>query len=122
MHPSDFEFIITGVVCALLLVIALVLLSGRGAMLIAGYNTMSKEKRGKYDEKALARFVGWLLIAMIPLQLLMQAGAHYGLNWLVGGGVAASIALLVGGAVYVNKGNRFKRDSGGPQATPTEKQ
>ena len=108
MHSND--FIITGVVCALLLVIALVLFSGRGAMLIAGYNTMSKEKRAKWDEKALARFVGWLLIAVIPCILLTEVGAHYGLNWLVGGGVVACVALLVGGAVYVNTGNRFKRE------------
>ncbi|MCL2494714.1 MAG: DUF3784 domain-containing protein [Oscillospiraceae bacterium] len=102
--------IITGGVCLLLLAIALVLLRGRGAMLIAGYNTMSPAKREKYDEKALGRFVGWLLIAMIPCILLTNAAAHYDLGWLVGGSVAASIALLVGGAVYTNTGKRFLRE------------
>jgi len=108
MHSSD--YIITGGVCVLLLIIALVLLSGRGAMLIAGYNTMSKEKRSKYDEKALGRFVGWLLIAMIPCILLVHLGVRLELGWLIGGGVAASIALPVGAAVYANTGNRFKKD------------
>ena len=104
------EYIITGTVCLLFLVLGLVLISGRGAMLIAGYNTMSKEKRAKWDEKALGRFVGWLLIAIIPLQLLVLVGEIFAIGWLVGCGVAATIALLIGGVVYVNTGNRFKRE------------
>ena len=110
MNPNALDFIITGSVCLLLLAIALVLLSGRGAMMIAGYNTMSKEKRAKYDEKALGRFVGWLLIAMIPCMLLANVGARFGLNWLVGAGTVASIALPIGGAVYANTGGRFRKE------------
>jgi len=104
------EYIITGTVCALFLVLGLVLLSGRGSMLIAGFNTMSPTKRAKYDAKALSRFVGRLLIAMIPLQLLILAGTHFGLNWLVGGGIATSIALLIGAVIYANTGGRFKKE------------
>ena len=38
--------------------IAVLLLSGRGAWLIAGYNTSSPEEKQKYDEKRLCRFMG----------------------------------------------------------------
>ena len=43
---------------ALFLILSLVLLSGRGAWLIAGYNTMSPEEKARYDEKALCRSTG----------------------------------------------------------------
>jgi len=102
--------IITGGVCLLLLAIALVLLRGRGAMLIAGYNTMSPAKREKYDAKALGRFVGWLLIAMIPCLLLTLVGLYFELGWLVGGSVAAAVALPMGAVVYANTGGRFRRE------------
>ncbi|MDR2687568.1 MAG: DUF3784 domain-containing protein [Oscillospiraceae bacterium] len=98
-----------GGVCALLLALALVLLSGRGAMMIAGYNTMRKEERGKLDEKALGRFVGWLLIALIPCMLLVLVGVHFLSGWLIGGGIAAAVALPIAGVVYANTGERFKK-------------
>ncbi len=39
-------------------VMSLVLLSGRGSGLIAGYNTASTEKKRRYDEKRLCKTVG----------------------------------------------------------------
>ena len=39
-----------GILCA---AISLLLLSGRGSWLIAGYNTASKKEKEKYDEKKL---------------------------------------------------------------------
>ena len=41
-------FIILGVIFSL----------GKGAFLIAGYNTSNKEEKAKYDEKALCKFMG----------------------------------------------------------------
>lgn len=41
-----------------LLLLAIVLISGQGSGLIAGYNTASKEKKSKYNEKKLCRTVG----------------------------------------------------------------
>lgn len=40
------------------LVLTLILLSGKGAFLIAGYNTASKQDQNRYDEKKLCRVVG----------------------------------------------------------------
>jgi len=108
MNPNSIAVAIG--VCVLLLVLGLVLLSGRGAMMIAGYNTMSKARRAKIDEKALGRFVGWLLIAMIPLQLLVLAGEILAIAWLVTGGIALTIALLVAGLIYANTGKRFQKE------------
>ena len=43
-------------VAAVLLIMGIVLFTGHGSWLLAGYNTMKKEKREKYDEKKLCRF------------------------------------------------------------------
>lgn len=42
----------------------ILLLTGRGSFLIAGYNTASKDEKEKYDEKKLCRSMGVLLIAI----------------------------------------------------------
>ncbi|NLO84914.1 MAG: DUF3784 domain-containing protein [Clostridiales bacterium] len=45
-------------VVVLLFVMSIVLLSGKGAFLIAGYNTASKEEQSTYDRKKLCRVIG----------------------------------------------------------------
>ena len=57
-------FIPFGAVIALLAVMAIFLLNGKGAFLIAGYNTMPSAKKARYDEKALCRCTGWLLLGL----------------------------------------------------------
>lgn len=42
----------------IILIMSLVLISGHGAGLIAGYNTASKAEQDKYDEKKLCRVTG----------------------------------------------------------------
>lgn len=72
--------------------------------LIAGYNTTSAEEQALYDERALTRFVGNLLIAA---SLVLLAGgllpAAAGISWLL------FVAIVIGGIVYMNTGERFKR-------------
>ncbi len=45
-------------VTALLFVIAIALLLGKGSWMIAGYNTASEAKKGKYDVKKLCKITG----------------------------------------------------------------
>lgn len=54
--------IITYIVAGLMFVLSIILLSGRGSWLIAGYNTMSKEQQNKYDSKKLTRATGIMSI------------------------------------------------------------
>lgn len=64
---------IIGIFCvaALLFVISVVLLSGRGSFLIAGYNTMKKEEKEKYNEKKLCRGTGILMLLLTILCAVM---------------------------------------------------
>lgn len=52
-------------------VVSILLLSGRGSGLIAGYNTASKEEKAKYDAKRLCRTFGGGM-AVITLLLLFM--------------------------------------------------
>lgn len=59
-------------VFALLAVLSIVLLSGHGENLIAGYNTASPEDKEKYDKKKLCRVMG-VGLAVIAVLLLIMA-------------------------------------------------
>ena len=50
--------IIIGVIMLLLIAMSIVLLMGKGEWLIAGYNTLGKEEKAKYDSVALCKFFG----------------------------------------------------------------
>ena len=55
-------------VAALLAVLAAVFLAGKGAFLLAGYNTASPKEKAQYNEKRLCRVAGggFLLLAIMP--------------------------------------------------------
>ena len=54
------------IVAALLFVLGIVILSGKGDNLIAGYNTSSKKDKEKYDVKRLRLVFGLMLILLAP--------------------------------------------------------
>jgi len=60
------------IVFALFSVLSIVLLSGHGENLIAGYNTASKEEKDKYDSKKMCRVMG-VGMAVIAVLLLVFA-------------------------------------------------
>ena len=105
-------FIVFGAVIALLVVMAIFLLCGKGAFLIAGYNTMPSAKKARYDEKALCRCTGWLLLALSACFALIQFGVHFGLLWLGYAGMALTLAVTLGFLVYANTGRRFLKPEG----------
>jgi hypothetical protein len=69
-----------------LLVCGIFLSKGKGAFLIAGYNTLSASEKAKYDEKALCQFMGkmmygfsfsmllWGLSEILDIQVLFIIG------------------------------------------------
>lgn len=64
------------VVFGIFAVISIVLLSGHGANLIAGYNTAGKEGKSKYDEKKLCRVTGAGMVVITFLILVMAIGEN----------------------------------------------
>ena len=85
-------------VAALLAVLAVVFLAGKGAFLLAGYNTASPEEKAQYNEKRLCRVAGggFLLLAiMLAVAILWDFQLPYGLDWIVPWGFLLVIAAII---------------------------
>ena len=59
-------------IALMLVALAIVILKGRGDVLIAGYNTASKEKQEKYNIKRL-RIVVAAMILFVPAMIMVAA-------------------------------------------------
>lgn len=59
------------VVAAILLIMGIIILIGKGDNLIAGYNTASKEERSQYNIKRLRGLIGGILVVLAPMMLLL---------------------------------------------------
>ena len=103
-------FIIPGILAVLMVIMAIFLLNGKGAFLIAGYNTMTRDEKAKYDKNALCRFVGWLLIISASCMLLVPAAIYLEIVWLTYCGTAIILVITIGAAIYANTGNRFRKN------------
>ena len=82
---------------------------GKGAFLIAGYNTAPKEEKAKYDEGTLCRFMGKLMFILAVCWVPVTAGGVLEIWWLFWVGFAAFLATVLVGIAYANTGNRFKK-------------
>ncbi len=103
--------IIFGIVLVLFLIISIIFLKGRGANLIAGYNTMPIEDKELYDSIKMCKFMGKALLVFSFLLLLIPISVLTEIYWLV---AVFFIITLIGSFVlvgYANKGDRFKKTS-----------
>ena len=91
-----------------LLIASILLLQGKGAMLIAGYNTLSAEDKAKYDKVALCKAVGKIVLCITFSIVLIFMGEFFQLNWLLIVGTSLMIAIIIGGLIYLNTGNRYR--------------
>ncbi|TDM07004.1 DUF3784 domain-containing protein [Macrococcus lamae] len=70
------------IILFILIPLAVMFSMGKGAMLIAGYNTMSKDQQSQYDEKKLCQGMGKFLFvvsaAIIALYLVTNFGPEWG--------------------------------------------
>lgn len=59
------------IVAAIMAIMGVLILIGKGDNLIAGYNTASEEERAQYNIKRLRGLIGGLLIVLVPMMLLL---------------------------------------------------
>jgi hypothetical protein len=99
-----------GATALLLIVLGFVMLKGKGAGLIAGYNTMPAEKKAKYDKEALCKCIGKLLLTLGVLTLLFPLGFQLGYELIatVLYCVISSV-ITIGTVIYVNTSDKFKK-------------
>lgn len=85
-------------VVVLLAVISVVLLMGKGSFLIAGYNTASKEKKEKYNEKRLCHIAGGgfsLLTVLLAVFTYFKGDLPEYLKWIMPWGYFAVLAVII---------------------------
>ena len=82
---------------------------GKGAKLIAGYNTASPSEKAKYDEKKLWKGVGKLMFIIAGCWVVLAAGSVLKIMPLYWIGLCLVIFAVIGGIIYMNTGNRYRK-------------
>lgn len=73
--------IILIIIAAIMAIMGIIVLIGKGDNLIAGYNTASKEEREQYHIKRLRGLIGGLLVVMAPMIVLMLKEETFTATW-----------------------------------------
>ena len=97
------------VVASMLLLLGIVFTRGKGAFLIAGYNTSSKGEKGKYDEKALCRFMGKIMFSFVGCFLIMATSDLFNSMLPLGIGLVLFFCIAIFAVIYANTGDRFRK-------------
>lgn len=92
-------FVILGVIFSL----------GKGAFLISGYNTLSKEEKSKYNEKAMCKFMGKSMF-MLAFSVFLWGFSNLIKQPII---LAIGLILFIGTVIfiviYANTKNRFNK-------------
>ena len=92
--------------------------TGKGAFLIAGYNTMSKTEQARYNATALCKFMGKFIMVVGLATVLLAIGLILvemcSISFLFAWAIIIAYAVIVTGlsvftAIYCNTGSRFRR-------------
>jgi len=103
-----FGWIITAAIAVPLIILAVFLFNGKGAFLIAGYNTMSSDKRASYNKLALCRAVGTLLLILSALMFLFPLAMQLDAMWLFWVAFALFMIVTFGFVLYTNISKKFR--------------
>ena len=93
----------------LFLILGIVLWKGKGAWMIAGYNTSSKTEKSKYDEKALCRFVAKLMFFYAACFAVSAVCTFLKSTTIYYCVMALFLIVTIAALIYANTGNRFKK-------------
>lgn len=91
-------------VAALFITITVILISGNGSWLIAGYNTASKAEKEKYNEKRLCRVVGFgtgLIAVLLTIASLLNKQLPAGFAYVL------AVFIILDAVIIIILGNTF---------------
>lgn len=100
---------IHGMCIALFLVLGLAFKRGKGAFLIAGYNTASATEKEKIDEKKLCRYMAKLMFVLAACWAVIAASELFHAMWLLWLGLILFLGVVIGGVIRLNTGDRLKK-------------
>jgi hypothetical protein len=96
-------------IIGLFIVLGVVFSRGKGSFLIAGYNTLPKEEKEKYDTASLCKFMGKMMFALSFCIVLWVLSDVLKVKWVFTIGLIAFFCVIAFTLFYVNTGNRFKK-------------
>jgi len=96
-------------IMAMFILLGIVFMCGKGAWLIAGYNTSSAYEKSRTDEKALCRFMGKSMFVLAACWIPMCLNAVTGKMWLLWTGLGLFFIAIMVIVIYANTGNRFRK-------------
>ncbi len=102
--------IIAGTFILFFIILGILLSIGKGSFLIAGFNTLPKEEKDKYDKLALCKFMGKIMFALAICQLFWLLDSVLDINILSTIGTILLLVVIVFALIYANTGNRFKNE------------
>ena len=97
------------VIAVLFIVLGIVFAFGKGASLIAGYNTASAGEKADINEKKLLKAMSVLMFVFAGCFLVSASSGLFQVKILIWIGQAMFVAALIGGLIFLNTGNRFKK-------------
>lgn len=101
--------VISAMVGVLFIILGIVFSLGKGANLIAGYNTEPKWKKDQYDKRALCRFMGKFMFALAGCWSIYVIGLLCVNEKLIMFGMVLFFIVIIVGIIYANTGNRFRK-------------
>ncbi|MEW8956461.1 DUF3784 domain-containing protein [Clostridium sp.] len=93
----------------LFVVLGIVLSIGKGAFLIAGLNTMSKEEKEKYDVLSLCKLMGKFMFIIAICITLFVLNDIFNIKFLTTIALVLFNVSLIFVIVYSNTGKRFEK-------------
>ena len=97
------------IVALVLVALGILFMNGKGAFLIAGYNTSSKAEQDKFDKLALCKFMGKSVFAISACWLIVGLSDIFDSMFLLWMGIGLFFAVIIFMLVYANTGNRFRK-------------
>lgn len=81
---------------------------GKFSFLIAGFNTLTKEEKEKYDVKSLCKFMGKIMFLIAFSVALPLIGEKYNIEGMIYLTPICIVGLVIFAVFYANTGNRFE--------------
>ncbi len=97
------------VTTAMFVLLGILFMRGKGAFLIAGYNTSSPAEKARTDEKKLCRFMGKFMFVLAGCWLVVASSEIFHTIILFWVGFALFFVAIIIGVVYANTKDRFKK-------------
>ena len=95
------------------MLLGILLLHGKGAFLISGYNMLSQKEKAGIDEAAVCRFTGKMLLAMAGCFVVTGIGILLESNLAIFAGIVAVVLITIWGVAYCGLDyKRFRKNEG----------